>query len=83
MNQSYTIESADGLPSGKVLVDGVETEHRVIPLGLTKTSSGESSPVFKYKVSFFLADDSAGKPLELKFQAGASSAEDSREITAE
>lgn len=83
VNQSYTITSGEGSPAGKVLLDGVEIEHRVIPLGPDKTSSGESPPPYKYKVSFFLPDDSAGKELELKFSAGSSTAEEKVAVTAE
>jgi hypothetical protein len=81
VNQSYTIASGDGPPAGKVLVGGAEVEHRVLPLGPVKTLE-KNPPEFRYKVSFFLPDDSAGKELELKFAAGSSRLEETKTIVA-
>ena len=83
LNQSYTITSDSGEPTGTVLVGGVEVPHRVLPLGPPKEQTAGDTPQFKYKVSFLLPQDSAGKKLDLRFSAGESKADDSLEITAE
>ena len=83
LNQSYTITSEVGEPSGKVTVGGTEVPHRVIRLGPPKTWDGNGTPQMKYKVSFLLPADSTGKKMELRFEAGGATAEVGEEIKAE
>jgi hypothetical protein len=83
VHQSYTILSDAGAPAGKVLLAGAELEHRVIPLGPPKTFTGEGPPQMKYKVSFLIPAEAAGKTLTLRFEAGTSRVEETKEITAE
>ena len=83
LNQSYTITSEVGEPIGKVSVNGAEVPHRVIRLGPPKMWDGDGAPQMKYKVSFLLPQDTAGKTMELRFAAGGVDAEVTAEITAE
>ena len=83
LNQSYTASSTSGTPSGKVIADGKELPHRVIHLGEHKNAKPDTAPEVKYKISFLLPADSAGKTLEMKFQAGGVQVDDSKDITAE
>ena len=81
VNQSYTMTTDEGAPSGKVEVEGKELPHRVIPLGAPKDALVSTTPVMKYKVSFFLPDGTQGKDLVMRFQAGASQVEEKKLIT--
>ncbi len=81
LNQSYTLLSDEGAPSGKVSVQGKELAHRVIPLGAPKDAKESTTPLFKYKVSFLLPKDSVGKSVTLQFQAGASKVDESKPVT--
>lgn len=81
VNQSYTITTDEGPPSGTVEVDGKALSHRVIVLGAPKDSKESTTPVMKYKVSFSLPTGSAGKTLKLSFRAGPSRAEESKPVT--
>ena len=83
VHQSYTLLSDEGPPSGSVRVSDAEVEHRVLHLGPTKTSTGENERTVKYKVTFYLPDDAAGKTLRLEFRAGESTVEKTEEILAE
>ncbi len=83
LNQSYTLTSSSGAPSGEIRVDGVAVPHRVILLGIPKTHTGDGPPEEKYKVSFLLPADSVGKKLELAFAAGDGRVEESQDILAE
>ena len=83
LNQSYTITSDSGAPSGSVMVGGQEVPHRIVPLGPPKDQTAAATPLLKFKVSFLLPGDSVGKQLQLVFCAGASKAEDEHEISAE
>ena len=79
LNQSYTITSDSGEPSGSVSVAGAELAHRIVPLG-PPNAAEESAPLdYKYKVTFLLPADSVGSQLELKFSAGESEGEESPE----
>ena len=83
LNQSYTITSDSGEPTGRVSFGGDELAHRIIPLGPPKDSK-ESEPLdYKYKVTFLLPADSVGSQLELKFSAGESEVEESHEVIPE
>lgn len=81
VNQSYTFLTDEGPPAGEVSVDGSALSHRIVPLGPPK---GEPSGtvLMKYKVSFFIPDDTVGKSLRLAFRAGESAVDDAKEITA-
>lgn len=81
VNQSYTVTSDEGPPSGKVEVDGRELPHRVIRLGPPKDAAESTTPVMKYKVSFYLPSEATGKMVKLSFQAGASRVEDAKPVT--
>ncbi len=83
LNQSYTITSDSGEPSGSVTVGGQDVPHRIVSLGPPKEQTADDTPTFKYKVSFLLPGDSAGKKLQLEFSAGASKASDEHEIIAD
>ncbi len=83
LNQSYTITSDSGEPSGQVAVGGVELAHRIIPLGPPKDTDACVPLDYKYKVTFFLPPDTIGQQLELKFAAGESEAEESHEVIPE
>jgi len=83
LNQSYTITTDSGAPSGAVRVDGQELPHRIVPLGPPKEQTIEDTPRFKYKVSFLLPAGAAGKKLELRFSAGESSTTDTHDVVAE
>ena len=83
LNQSYTITSDSGEPSGQVAVGGVELAHRIIPLGPPKDTDSCTPLDYKYKVTFFLPPDTIGQQLELKFSAGESEAEESHEVIPE
>ena len=72
VNHSLTLTSDEGSPSGEVLVDGTSIPHRVVPL---------REPL--WKVSFRIPGDAAGKSLVLKFAAGSSAVDESKEIVAE
>ena len=80
VHQSYTITSEQGQPSGTVTIDGQEIPHRVIRLGAPKESLESTTNVMKYKVTFLLPEDAVGKTVNLKFQAGAGSTDDVKEI---
>ncbi|MFP6737351.1 MAG: hypothetical protein VCD34_01290 [Planctomycetota bacterium] len=83
LNQSYTITSDSGEPSGSVSVAGTELAHRIVPLGPPKDTE-ESAPLdYKYKVTFLLPADSVGSQLELKFSAGESEVEEAHEVIPE
>ena len=83
LNQSYTITSDSGEPSGSVSVAGAELAHRNVPLGPPKDAE-ESAPLdYKYKVTFLLPADSVGSQLELKFSAGESEVEETHEVIPE
>ena len=69
---SFTVTSNEGPPSGEVLVDGSSLPHRVIHL---------QDP--KYKISFKVPGNSAGKELVLKLTAGMSVFQETKEIVAE
>lgn len=81
VHQSYTITSEQGEPSGFVTIDGQEIPHRVIRLGAPKESLESTTSVMKYKVTFLLPEDSGGKTVSLKFQAGETNVDDQKEIT--
>ncbi len=83
LNQSYTITSDSGEPSGQVAVGGVELAHRIIPLGPPKETDSSAPLDYKYKVTFFLPPDTVGQQLEMKFAAGESEAEESHEVIPE
>ena len=83
LNQSYTITSDSGEPSGQVAVGGVELAHRIIPLGPPKDTDACTPLDYKYKVTFFLPPDTVGQQLELKFAAGESEVEESHEVIPE
>ncbi len=83
LNQSYTITSDSGEPSGQVAVGGVELAHRIIPLGPPKETDSSAPLDYKYKVTFFLPPDTVGQQLELKFAAGESEVEESHEVIPE
>ena len=82
VNQSYTITSDEGAPTGTVtFAGGADLPHRIVPLGPPKDSAESTTSVMKYKVTFFLPDEAAGKEVKLAFQAGGSTAEEAREAT--
>jgi hypothetical protein len=81
LHQSYTITSDEGPPAAKVLVDGRELPLRIIPLGPPKGAPESTTAVMKYKITFLLPEDSAGKTLVVQLQAGATKVEDSKPIT--
>lgn len=81
LNQSYTLTSDEGPPAGKIHIDGKTLSHRVIPLGAPKDAKESTTSVMKYKVSFLLPGDSAGKSVTFQFQAGQSKVEESKPIT--
>ena len=83
LNQSYTITSDSGEPSGQVAVGGVELAHRIIPLGPPKETDSSAPLDYKYKVTFFLPSYTVGQQLELKFAAGESEVEESHEVIPE
>lgn len=83
LNQSYTLTSSSGAPTGRVLVDGREVPSRVIHLGVPKTATGETPNEVKYKVSFLIPSGSVGKKLDLEFATGTEKVEASHEIIAE
>lgn len=72
VHHSLTLTSDEGPPSGEVLVGGGTIPHRIVPL---------REPL--WKVSFRIPDDAAGKDLCLKFAAGASAVDESKEILAQ
>lgn len=80
VNQSYTITSDAGEPAGTIGIDGVELAHRVIRLGAPKDSLESTTPVMKYKVTFFLPADSSGKQVKLAFRAGSDATEELRDV---
>ena len=81
VNQSYTITSDEGAPSGTVAVGNRELAHRLIPLGAPKDALESTTPVMKYKVTFLLPEDSVGQELSLRFGAGASTTEEKQTVT--
>jgi hypothetical protein len=81
VNQSYTVTTDEGAPSGQVQVEGKDLPHRVVPLGAPKDALVSTTPVMKYKVSFFLPDGTQGKDLVMRFRAGASQVEEKKPIT--
>jgi len=80
LHQSYTLLSEDGPPSGRILVDGKDVPFRLIPLGPPKSAAESTTTTMKYKVTFLLPDDSAGKTLSVQFAAGSSRIEESKPI---
>ena len=72
VHHSFTLTSDAGPPTGEVLVDGTAIPHRIVPL---------REP--KWKVSFVVPAQSAGKQLGVRFAAGPSSVEETKEILAE
>lgn len=72
LNHSFTLTSDEGPPSGEVLVGDASIPHRVVHL---------REP--KWKVSFRIPDDAAGKELVMRFRAGSSRVEESKPITAD
>ncbi len=81
LNQSYTLLSDEGTPTGKVSVEGTELPHRVILLGPPKDSKESTTLLCKYKVSFLLPRDAVGKNVRFQFQAGSSRVEESKPVT--
>jgi hypothetical protein len=81
LNQSYTITSDEGAPAAQVSVEGREIPFRLIRLGPPKDAKESTTKVMKYKISFLLPEDSAGKNLIVKLQAGSSKVEDTKPIT--
>jgi len=81
VNQSYTFLSDEGPPSGTVRIGGAEVAHRVIRLGPPKEEPTGTTKM-KYKVSFFIPSDAAGKAVELRFQAASSAVEEKLEVIA-
>jgi hypothetical protein len=69
VHHSFTLTSTEGPPAGEVLVGGSPIPHRVVPL---------REP--KWKVSFLIPADAAGKELKLRFKAGASAVDEGKEI---
>ncbi len=80
VHQSYTITSDEGEPAGKVVLGNEELPFRVFRLGAPKTADVSTTPVVKYKITFLLPENSAGKSVHLQMQAGASKVDDSKEI---
>ena len=72
VNHSFTITSDEGLPQAEVLVGESPIPCRVIHM---------QNP--KYKVSFRIPENAAGKEVTLKFKAGEATLEESKEITTE
>ncbi len=81
LHQSYTITSDEGPPAAQVSVEGREIPCRVIRLGPPKGATESTTKVMKYKITFLLPEDSAGKNMTVKLQAGASKVEDTKPIT--
>ncbi len=81
VNQSYTFTSDEGPPAGKVLIDGSEVDHRVVPLGPPKEAV-TGTRLMKYKVAFFIPGEALGKKLQMRFEAGSSSVDEDKEIIA-
>jgi hypothetical protein len=52
----------------------------VVALGAPKDSLESTTPVMKYKVSFFLPAGTAGKTLKLAFKASSTKVEESKPI---
>ena len=80
LHQSYTLTSDEGAPAGTVELDGKEIPHRVIRLGPPKTALESTTPVVKYKIAFLLPEDCAGKTLTLRFQAGSSKIDETKQV---
>ena len=72
VNHSFTLVSDEGPPSGEVLIGGAPVPHRVVFL---------REP--KWKVSFKIPGDAVGKELTMRFKAGGSDVEESKEIVVE
>ncbi len=83
VHQSYTVTSDEGAPSGRVVLAGRELPFRLVRLGAPKTAEVSTTPEVKYKITFLLPDDAAGKSVQLQFAAGSSKVDDSRDIIAE
>lgn len=83
VHQSYTILSDEGAPQVRVQLGGASLPHRLIPLGAPKDSKVSTTSDMKYKVTFLLPQDSAGKTVALELVGPASRAEESRPITAD
>ncbi len=69
--QSYTISSDEGTPQGEILLEGKSLEQKVIPM---------REP--KWKVTFKLPKDCAGKKLTLRFKNTANQVEDTKTVDA-
>ena len=82
VNQSYTVTSDEGAPAGKVVLAGEELPYRLVRLGAPKTADVSTTPEVKYKITFLLPSDSAGRSVQLQFEAGSSKVDDSKEIIA-
>ncbi len=80
VHQSYTATSDEGEPSGDVVLAGQSLPFRLIHLGAPKTADVTTTPEVKYKITFLLPEGSAGKSVQLKFEAGSSKVDDSKEI---
>jgi hypothetical protein len=66
---SYTITSDEGPPEGEVLLEGKPVDRRIIPMRAPK-----------WKVTFKVPGDCAGKTLVLRFKNGAAQVEESKVI---
>ncbi len=82
VHQSYTATSDEGEPSGDVVLAGQSLPFRLICLGAPKSVDVSTATEIKYKITFLLPESSAGKSVQLKFEAGSSKVDDSKEIIA-
>jgi len=69
--QSYTITSDEGAPEGEVIFENRPLPQKIIPL---------RSP--KWKVTFLLPAEAAGKTMTLKFRNAGGKVEETKEIEA-
>ena len=83
VHQSYTVTSDEGAPSGTVMLAGQSLPFRLVRLGAPKTAEVSTTPEVKYKITFLLPEDAAGKSVRLQLEAGSSKVDDSKEIIAE
>lgn len=81
--QSCTITTEEGRPEVKLRLGDVDLDHRLIFLGPPKDAPESTTTTEKYKISFLLAEDAAGKTLEVEVRAGDSAVEDTKEVVAE
>lgn len=82
VHQSYTVTSDEGEPSGRIQLGEKELAFRLIRLGAPKTADVSTTPEVKYKITFFLPEDSVGRSVRLEFRAGSSTVDESKEIIA-